>query len=65
MWHILFCDVLLVYDYLDKHQMRPQELNLLMVFDAIMTERSITRAAHRLSMTQLAISNAVSRMRVA
>jgi DNA-binding transcriptional LysR family regulator len=55
----------LVYDYLDKHQMRPQELNLLMVFDAIMTERSITRAAHRLSMTQLAISNAVSRMRVA
>jgi DNA-binding transcriptional LysR family regulator len=45
--------------------MRPQELNLLMVFDAIMTERSITRAAHRLSMTQPAVSNAVSRMRVA
>jgi DNA-binding transcriptional LysR family regulator len=44
--------------------MRPQELNLLMVFDAIMTERSITRAAHRLSMTQPAVSNAVSRMRV-
>jgi DNA-binding transcriptional LysR family regulator len=45
--------------------MRPQELNLLMVFDAIMTERSITRAAKRLSMTQPAVSNAVSRMRVA
>lgn len=45
--------------------MRPQELNLLMIFDAIMTERSITRAAHRLSMTQPAVSNAVSRMRVA
>lgn len=45
--------------------MRPQELNLLMVFDAIMTERSITRAAHRLSMTQPAVSNALSRMRVA
>ena len=44
--------------------MRPQELNLLMVLDAIMTERSITRAAHRLSMTQPAVSNAVSRMRV-
>jgi DNA-binding transcriptional LysR family regulator len=44
--------------------MRPQELNLLMVFDAIMTERSITRAAHRLSMTQPAVSNAVSRMRL-
>jgi len=45
--------------------MRPQELNLLMVFDAIMTERSITRAAERLSMTQPAVSNALSRMRVA
>ncbi|MEP1382259.1 MAG: LysR family transcriptional regulator [Paraglaciecola sp.] len=45
--------------------MRPQELNLLMVFDAIMTERSITRAANRLAMTQPAVSNAVSRMRVA
>lgn len=45
--------------------MRPQELNLLMIFDAIMTERSITRAADRLAMTQPAVSNAVSRMRVA
>ncbi|MDU0353981.1 LysR family transcriptional regulator [Paraglaciecola aquimarina] len=45
--------------------MRPQELNLLMVFDAIMTERSITRAAKRLSMTQPAVSNSVSRMRAA
>lgn len=44
--------------------MRPQELNLLMVFDAIMTERSITRAASRLAMTQPAVSNAVSRMRL-
>ncbi|WP_438862477.1 LysR family transcriptional regulator [Neptunicella sp.] len=43
--------------------MRPQELNLLMVFDAVMTERSITRAADRLAMTQPAVSNAVSRMR--
>lgn len=45
--------------------MRPQELNLLMIFDAIMTERSITRAADRLAMTQPAVSNAVSRMRTA
>lgn len=43
--------------------MRPQELNMLMVFDAIMTEGSITRAANRLSMTQPAVSNTVSRMR--
>ncbi|MEQ3653920.1 MAG: LysR family transcriptional regulator [Glaciecola sp.] len=45
--------------------MRPHELNLLVVFDAIMTERSITRAANRLNMTQPAVSNAVRRMRVA
>ncbi|TRY32188.1 LysR family transcriptional regulator [Aliiglaciecola sp. M165] len=36
-----------------------------MVFDAVMTEKSITRAADRLAMTQPAVSNAVSRMRVA
>ena len=40
------------------------DLNLLVVFDAIMTERSITRAANRIGMTQPAVSNAVSRMRV-
>jgi DNA-binding transcriptional LysR family regulator len=45
--------------------MRPQELNLLIIFDAIMTEGSISRAADRLAMTQPAVSNAVSRMRVA
>ena len=45
--------------------MRPQELNLLVIFDAIMTEKSITRTAERLSMTQPAVSNAVSRMRSA
>ncbi len=43
--------------------MRPQELNLMMIFDAIMTEGSITRAANRLAMTQPAVSNALSRMR--
>ena len=43
--------------------MRPQELSFLVIFDAIMTEGSITRAAARLSMTQPAVSNAVSRMR--
>lgn len=44
--------------------MRPQELKLLVIFDVIMTEKSITQAAERLSMTQPAVSNAVSRMRV-
>lgn len=43
--------------------MRTQELNLLMIFDAIMTENSISRAAKRLSLSQPAVSNAVARMR--
>ncbi len=45
--------------------MKNQELNLLHVFSAIMTEGSITRAADRLGMTQPAVSNVVSRMRIA
>jgi len=43
--------------------MKSQELHLLYVFDAIMTERSVTRAAESLAMTQPAVSNAISRMR--
>lgn len=43
--------------------MRHQDLNLLAVFDAIMTEGSITRAADRLALTQPAVSNSLSRMR--
>ena len=45
--------------------MRSHDLNLLMIFDAIMTEGAITRAADRLAMTQPAVSNALSRMRTA
>lgn len=45
--------------------MRNQELNLLVIFDAIMTEGSITRAADSLALTQPAVSNALSRMRTA
>ncbi len=44
--------------------MRPHELKLFVIFDAIMVENSITRAAKQLSMTQPAVSNAVSRMRI-
>ena len=39
------------------------DLNLLVVFDAIMTERSMTGAANRIGMSQPAVSNAVARMR--
>lgn len=39
------------------------DLNLLNVFDAVMTELNVTRAADRLRMTQPAVSNALKRLR--
>jgi len=42
---------------------RTLDLNLLRVFDVVMAERSVTRAAERLSMTQPAVSNALRRLR--
>ena len=43
--------------------MNKLDLNLLVIFDAIMSERSITEASHHLNMTQPSVSNAVARMR--
>ena len=42
---------------------RSLDLNLLRVFDAVMVERNMTRAAGRLAMTQPAVSNALRRLR--
>jgi DNA-binding transcriptional LysR family regulator len=42
---------------------RTLDLNLLRVFDEVMAERSLTRAARNLSLTQPAISNALRRLR--
>jgi DNA-binding transcriptional LysR family regulator len=39
------------------------DLNLLVVFDAIMRDRSVTRAGQRLSLSQPAMSHALSRLR--
>jgi DNA-binding transcriptional LysR family regulator len=39
------------------------DLNLLRVFDVVMSERNLTRAASRLAMTQPAVSNALRRLR--
>ena len=44
---------------------RTLDLNLLRVFDVVMTERHVTRAADRLAMTQPAVSNAMRRLREA
>jgi len=42
---------------------RTLDLNLLKVFDIVMVERNVTRAAARLAMTQPAVSNALRRLR--
>lgn len=42
---------------------RTLDLNLLRVFDEVMAERNLTRAANTLAMTQPAVSNALRRLR--
>ena len=42
---------------------RTLDLNLLRVFDEVMSERNLTRAAHNLATTQPAVSNALRRLR--
>jgi DNA-binding transcriptional LysR family regulator len=42
---------------------RTLDLNLLRVFDAVMAEGNVTRAAERLAMTQPAVSNALKRLK--
>ncbi|EBE4778752.1 transcriptional regulator LeuO [Salmonella enterica] len=49
---------------MSRPQLRMVDLNLLTVFDAVMQEQNITRAAHTLGMSQPAVSNAVARLKV-
>src|SRR3954471_21786595 len=44
---------------------RTLDLNLLRVFDQVMAERNLTRAARKLALTQPAVSNALNRLREA
>lgn len=46
-----------------KRNYEQLDLNLLTIFDAVMTELNVTRAADRLHMTQPAVSNALKRLR--
>jgi len=43
--------------------LRQIDLNLLVIFDALMREKSVTRAALHIGVTQPAVSNALSRLR--
>ena len=45
--------------------LRSLDLNLLVVFDAVMQDRSVTKAAARLNMAQPALSHALTRLRQA
>jgi DNA-binding transcriptional LysR family regulator len=45
-------------------RLRAVDLNLLVVLDALLAERNVTRAAERLAMTQPAVSNALTRLRL-
>jgi len=45
--------------------LRSFDLNLLLIFDAIYSERSISKAALKLSLSQPTVSNALARLRVA
>jgi DNA-binding transcriptional LysR family regulator len=44
-------------------KLRSLDLNLLLVFDAIYGERSISKAAHKLHLSQPTVSNALARLR--
>jgi DNA-binding transcriptional LysR family regulator len=48
---------------MNEIDLRRFDLNLLVVFDILMMERSVTRAAERLGRTQSAISHSLSRLR--
>lgn len=45
------------------HSLRSVDLNLLVVLDALLTERHVSRAAARLNMSQPAVSHALARLR--
>ena len=44
--------------------LRKVDLNLLTIFDTVMQEQSLTKAAQTLGMSQPAVSSAVSRLKV-
>src|SRR5439155_25746909 len=48
---------------MNQIDLRAFDLNLLVVFEILMIERSVTRAAERLGRTQSSISHSLSRLR--
>ena len=50
-------------DVIAARNLRSVDLNLLVVFDALMTERNVTRAAVRNGLSQPGVSKALNRLR--
>jgi len=50
-------------DVIAERNLRTVDLNLLVVFDALMAERNVTRAAERNGLSQPAVSKALNRLR--
>ena len=50
-------------DVIAERNLRAVDLNLLVVFDALMAERNVTRAAERNGLSQPAVSKALNRLR--
>ena len=48
---------------MNEIDLRRFDLNLLIVFEVLMIERNVTRAAERLGRTQSAVSHSLSRLR--
>lgn len=48
---------------LDHMNLSSVDLNLLVIFDALYQERQVTRAAHKVRLSQPAVSNALARLR--
>ena len=48
---------------MNEIDLRRFDLNLLVVFEVLMAERGVTRAAERLGRTQSAVSHSLSRLR--
>src|SRR6185295_3297312 len=53
----------MVISIIHDMNLRSIDLNLLVAFEALMEERSVTRAARRIGLSQPAMSNALTRLR--
>lgn len=48
---------------MNRHELRKADINLMIVFETLMLERNLTRAAEKLCVTQSIVSAALSRLR--